>query len=67
MAYCKAWILFIIVALRRINQKEPIPFAIVKSIDQHYLIEVRDNGIGFEQKDGDRISNVLAQLYGNAQ
>lgn len=29
-----------------------------------YLIEVRDNGIGFEQKDADRIFNVFTRLHG---
>lgn len=35
---------------------------------QHYhLIEVKDNGIGFEQKDADRIFNVFTRLHGNTE
>lgn len=32
-----------------------------------HLIEVRDNGIGFEQADADRIFNVFTRLHGNAE
>jgi signal transduction histidine kinase len=33
----------------------------------YHLIEVRDNGIGFEQADADRIFNVFTRLHGNAE
>ncbi|HWJ25886.1 MAG TPA: ATP-binding protein, partial [Flavisolibacter sp.] len=33
----------------------------------YYLIEVKDNGVGFEQKDAERIFNVFTRLYGNAE
>jgi light-regulated signal transduction histidine kinase (bacteriophytochrome) len=34
---------------------------------KYHLIEVRDNGIGFEQADADRIFNVFTRLHGNAE
>jgi light-regulated signal transduction histidine kinase (bacteriophytochrome) len=33
----------------------------------YYLIEIRDNGIGFDQTDAERIFNVFTRLHGNAQ
>jgi len=32
-----------------------------------HLIEIRDNGIGFEQADADRIFNVFTRLHGNSE
>lgn len=32
-----------------------------------HLIEVKDNGIGFEQEDAERIFNVFTRLHGNAE
>lgn len=32
-----------------------------------YLISVKDNGIGFDQADADRIFNVFTRLHGNAE
>jgi PAS domain S-box-containing protein len=34
---------------------------------QYHLISVEDNGIGFEQKDSERIFNVFTRLHGNAE
>jgi PAS domain S-box-containing protein len=34
---------------------------------QFHLIKVRDRGIGFDQKDADRIFNVFTRLHGNAE
>lgn len=34
---------------------------------QFYLIEVSDNGIGFEQKDAERMFNVFQRLHANAE
>jgi signal transduction histidine kinase len=33
----------------------------------YHLIEISDNGIGFEQKDADKIFNVFTRLHGNAE
>lgn len=33
----------------------------------YHLIEVKDNGIGFEQEDAERIFNVFTRLHGNAE
>ena len=42
-----------------------LPF--VNMDNQYHLIEVRDNGIGFEQADAERIFNVFTRLHGNAE
>lgn len=42
-----------------------LPFEKQQSL--YCVIEVRDNGIGFEQKDADRIFNVFTRLHGNAE
>jgi signal transduction histidine kinase len=34
---------------------------------QYHLIEVKDNGIGFDQEDAERIFNVFTRLHGNAE
>ncbi|HEV7333069.1 MAG TPA: PAS domain-containing protein [Flavisolibacter sp.] len=34
---------------------------------QYHLLEVKDNGIGFEQVDAERIFNVFTRLHGNAE
>jgi PAS domain S-box-containing protein len=34
---------------------------------QYHLIEVKDNGIGFEQEDAERIFHVFTRLHGNAE
>ena len=33
----------------------------------YHLIEIRDNGIGFEQKDAERIFSIFTRLHGNAE
>ncbi|HEX2608238.1 MAG TPA: ATP-binding protein, partial [Flavisolibacter sp.] len=33
----------------------------------YYLIRISDNGIGFDQKDAERIFNVFQRLHGNAE
>jgi PAS domain S-box-containing protein len=44
---------------------EQMPAADPKS--HFHLIEVADNGIGFEQKDAERIFNVFTRLHGNSE
>ncbi len=34
---------------------------------EFYLLEVKDNGIGFEQEDAERIFHVFTRLHGNAE
>ncbi len=34
---------------------------------KYHLIEVKDNGIGFESKDADRIFNVFTRLHGSSE
>jgi PAS domain S-box-containing protein len=34
---------------------------------EYHLIEVKDNGIGFEQSDAERIFNVFTRLHGNSE
>lgn len=49
-----------------INGSEtPLQLSIDEQYKQYYLIEVKDNGIGFEQADAERIFNVFTRLHGN--
>lgn len=34
---------------------------------QYHLIEIRDNGIGFDQKESDRIFQMFTRLHGNSE
>ena len=52
---------------RKLGDEESIPVATDKPKDQYYLIEVTDNGIGFEQEHAERIFNVFTRLHGNAE
>lgn len=45
----------------------PKPLTADEAKKQFHLIEVVDNGIGFEQKDADRIFNVFTRLHGNTE
>lgn len=35
--------------------------------NDYYFIQIMDNGVGFEQKDAERIFNVFTRLHGNAE
>ncbi|HYK54913.1 MAG TPA: ATP-binding protein, partial [Flavisolibacter sp.] len=37
------------------------------ALKQYYLIEVKDNGIGFDPADAERIFNIFTRLHGNAE
>jgi signal transduction histidine kinase len=39
----------------------------INTDNRFHLIEVNDNGIGFEQADAERIFNVFTRLHGNAE
>ena len=55
------------ISCRRIGAEESIPVSTAKPFDHYYLIEVRDNGIGFLQQDAERIFNVFTRLHGNTE
>ncbi|OLY94298.1 hypothetical protein BUE76_22225 [Cnuella takakiae] len=43
------------------------PAATIDTNKMYHMIEVKDNGIGFEQKDAERIFNVFTRLHGNTE
>jgi signal transduction histidine kinase len=58
----------VIVSSRLINGSEPLlPSAVVRKDKIYHLIEVKDNGIGFDQKDAERIFTVFTRLHGKAE
>jgi PAS domain S-box-containing protein len=56
------------ISSRQIKGSETLGYSpSVNSDKMYYLIEVRDNGIGFDQADAERIFNVFTRLHGNAE
>jgi light-regulated signal transduction histidine kinase (bacteriophytochrome) len=49
------------------GREVPLPLTEEDAQKQYHLIEVKDNGIGFEQEDAERIFNVFTRLHGNAE
>ena len=53
---------------REVVGKEAKPNLAAEAANKKYhLIQVKDNGIGFEQDDAERIFNVFTRLHGNAE
>jgi PAS domain S-box-containing protein len=44
-----------------------LPFSVHEKEKAFYVIEISDNGIGFDQRDADRIFNVFTRLHGNIE
>lgn len=58
----------ITISARLVNEKDvPITIPANGQGGKFYLIEVKDNGIGFEQKDAKRIFNMFQRLHGKAE
>lgn len=56
------------IASRKVHAKELAPFIEPESADHwFYLVEVKDNGIGFDQSDAERIFNVFTRLHGMSE
>ncbi|RYZ62626.1 MAG: PAS domain S-box protein [Chitinophagaceae bacterium] len=55
------------ISCRRLGPSEQILITTERPPGQYNLIEVRDNGIGFEQEDADRIFKIFTRLHGNAE
>jgi signal transduction histidine kinase len=45
-------------------RKEELPANFIPASENYHLIEVEDNGIGFNQQDAERIFNVFIRLHG---
>jgi signal transduction histidine kinase len=45
----------------------PITLSAVDVSKTFHLVEIQDNGIGFDQQDADRIFNVFQRLHGNTE
>ncbi|HWH68773.1 MAG TPA: ATP-binding protein, partial [Candidatus Sulfotelmatobacter sp.] len=52
---------------KTVKAAEARPGLPVDADTPYYLLEVRDNGIGFEPSDAERIFNVFTRLHGNAE
>jgi PAS domain S-box-containing protein len=53
---------------RVVDGQDMLPYLPVGDPNRSFhLIEVADNGIGFEQKDAERIFNVFTRLHGNSE
>jgi signal transduction histidine kinase len=55
------------ISCRKITADEAIPITTATSIEDYYLLEISDNGIGFEPEEADRIFNIFTRLHGNAE
>lgn len=55
------------ISSKKVKASEARPGLPVAADTLYYLLEVRDNGIGFEPADAERIFNVFTRLHGNAE
>jgi PAS domain S-box-containing protein len=55
------------ITCRKVTAAEAKADLPVEGSKPYYLLEVHDNGIGFEQADAERIFNVFTRLHGNAE
>jgi light-regulated signal transduction histidine kinase (bacteriophytochrome) len=56
------------IASKKINATElPASFNAYKPNSSYHVIEIADNGIGFEQKDAERIFQMFQRLHGTAE
>jgi signal transduction histidine kinase len=49
------------------EEQGKIPLTVFIENNDYYLIEITDNGIGFEAKDAERIFDVFTRLHGNTE
>ncbi|MGE5519390.1 MAG: PAS domain-containing protein [Candidatus Dadabacteria bacterium] len=49
------------------GEKSGFPVNVADSRKEFHLFEIQDNGIGFEQKEADRIFNMFTRLHGNTE
>ncbi len=53
---------------KKISGKDSgLPLSAKEQQSDYFVITIQDNGIGFEQKDAERIFNVFTRLHGNAE
>ena len=69
LKYSKAGIPPVIEITHRLVRAEDVRshLPLVKSSAAYHLIEVQDNGVGFEQKDAERIFQVFTRLYSHTE
>jgi signal transduction histidine kinase len=49
------------------DKESGLPLSVHEKEKNFNVIEIRDNGIGFDQRDADRIFNVFTRLHGNIE
>lgn len=49
------------------GHETPLPLNETEAEKQYHLLEIKDNGIGFDQKDAERIFHVFTRLHGKTE